>query len=219
MRANWFKNQKHRLDITRSNYNLLGILLLTQRKLGDQIAELEAYDNIGLAYYYLNNIDKANYYHRRMMNGEFEGDTFAKQINLEFLRNCMKKHDYSFYSSTIFDTYNNLKSKFVLPHERINIKEELESKMNKLIRKIPLISPKYESNDLRERIFEKALVEIMERPRNSVEMESLQNLSKNFIKTTRQFRNRIAPLKEQYELERQRRSLYGNPIVCNFANK
>ena len=74
----------------------------------------------------------------------------------------MKKHDYSFYSSTIFDTYNNLKSKFVLPHERINIKEELESKMNKLIRKIPLISPKYESNDLRERIFEKALVEIME---------------------------------------------------------
>ena len=36
--------------------------------------ELKSYDNIGMAFYYLNELDKATYYHNRYANGYYESD-------------------------------------------------------------------------------------------------------------------------------------------------
>ena len=55
------------------------------RKENDNMNELEAYDSIGMQYYYLRNIDKAMYYHNRMMNGILESNTEEKQDNIESL--------------------------------------------------------------------------------------------------------------------------------------
>ena len=47
--------------------------------------ELDAYDNMGLAYYYLGNLNKAIYYHNRMMSGILEGNTDVKAWNIGLL--------------------------------------------------------------------------------------------------------------------------------------
>jgi tetratricopeptide (TPR) repeat protein len=41
-------------------------------KLGDKYSELRAYDNIGIQYFYLNNKEKAKYYHKRFLKGKSE---------------------------------------------------------------------------------------------------------------------------------------------------
>jgi tetratricopeptide (TPR) repeat protein len=41
-------------------------------KLNDKYSELRAYDNIGIQYFYLNNKEKAKYYHKRFIKGKSE---------------------------------------------------------------------------------------------------------------------------------------------------
>ena len=52
-------------------------------------AELKTYDNLGIINYYLGNIDKASFYHDRMMGKKLEGETPEKALN----NNLMKKYN------------------------------------------------------------------------------------------------------------------------------
>jgi hypothetical protein len=60
----------------------------------DRRVELESYDNIGLAYYYLGDINKAIYYHNRMMEKRLEGDTQEKRWNSQAVVNKLEKNSY-----------------------------------------------------------------------------------------------------------------------------
>ncbi len=49
--------------------------------IGDVNNELKAYDLIGVAFYYIGDLQRANYYHQRMVNGEFEQDEGIKRLS------------------------------------------------------------------------------------------------------------------------------------------
>ena len=51
---------------------MLGNLLYEIRETNDINSELKAYDNIGMEYYYMGDIDKAKYYNTRMMGSNRE---------------------------------------------------------------------------------------------------------------------------------------------------
>jgi tetratricopeptide (TPR) repeat protein len=51
-------------------------------KLNDKYSELRAYDNIGLQYFYLNNKEKAKYYHKRFIKGISEGPESDMRIGV-----------------------------------------------------------------------------------------------------------------------------------------
>lgn len=89
----------------------------------DKKTELESYDNIGLAYYYLGDINKAIYYHNRMMNKRFEGETQEKHWNNLAITNKYSKDSYkrALIQKSIFEKYkDDLKNnKNVFPHENI----------------------------------------------------------------------------------------------------
>ena len=56
--------------------------------LNDKMQELRAYDNLGMANFYKQVLDKANYYHIRAMNGILEpDDSFAKQLIVKHYKN------------------------------------------------------------------------------------------------------------------------------------
>lgn len=84
--------------------------------------ELQAYDNIGLEYYYLGNIDKAIFYHNRMMEGELEISTPAKEWNLNQL--IKERNSRTFKQSkeckTIFENFKEalfFRIPYNFPHE------------------------------------------------------------------------------------------------------
>ncbi len=55
---------------------------------GDRKAELLAYDNIGLSYYYLGDCKRAEYYHDRMVGGKLESpDSATKKSSLSMMQN------------------------------------------------------------------------------------------------------------------------------------
>ena len=87
--------------------------------------ELDAYDAIGMEYYYLRDIDKAIFYHNRMMKGELEKMTVEKRWNLDVLERSRQKCEYRKNSGlkTVFEIYKENKEKMEdnneieLPHE------------------------------------------------------------------------------------------------------
>ena len=98
------------------------------RKLNDAYQELEVYDLIGMEYYYMNNIGKAQFYHNRMMEGELEPFSLVKQKNLEVLeKKDLKRRELKELkvrkTETIFEDYNRFvethpnDENIVLPHE------------------------------------------------------------------------------------------------------
>jgi len=89
----------------------------------DRKIELESYDNIGLAHYYLGDINKAIYYHNRMMDKRLEGDTQEKRWNNQTIINKLEKNSYkrSSIQKSIFEEYKEglrIRKK-VFPHENI----------------------------------------------------------------------------------------------------
>ena len=71
-----------------------------------QNAELESYDRIGLSYYYLNDLEKANYYHERSICGKLQSESSRlrkqkKIINLKAARLNYYKHDTHFVNMII----------------------------------------------------------------------------------------------------------------------
>ena len=53
--------------------------------------ELRAYDNIGIVYYYLNQMEKAVYYHNRYLKGYYESDESLLKITYRTKRNEINK--------------------------------------------------------------------------------------------------------------------------------
>ena len=54
--------------------------------MGNSKSELEVYDNLGIEYYYLGDIERAVYYHNRMIQGSLEPEgTAVKEISLNML--------------------------------------------------------------------------------------------------------------------------------------
>ena len=84
---------------------------LYHRFIHDKISELEAYDNMGVEYYYIGDINKANFYHSRMMNGIIEENTDTKKWNLQMLDKVAKTKEYPNVSQymPIFETYKQSK--------------------------------------------------------------------------------------------------------------
>ena len=85
--------------------------------------EIEAYDNIGLQYYYLGNMNKASYYHNRMMNGLIERKTPEKLYWIKLILKGRSEKAYKQAASyaTYFDCYKKSKGRlrelFIFPHE------------------------------------------------------------------------------------------------------
>ena len=77
---------------------------------------MEAYDLIGVRYYYLNNIEKAQYYHDRMMKGKLQRDSATKRNIIGLLDSNKKVH---ISDNTIFDDYK-INESFIFPHEDQN---------------------------------------------------------------------------------------------------
>lgn len=85
-------------------------------------SELEAYDNMGLEYYYIGNIEKACFYHNKMMNCITEKDTDVKKWNLEILEEKHKRKSYrkNIKFTSIFEEFKNVKKhggSFTYPHK------------------------------------------------------------------------------------------------------
>ena len=94
---------------------------LYHRFIHDKISELDAYDNMGVEYYYIGDINKANFYHSRMMNGIIEENTDTKKWNLQMLDKVAKTKEYPNVSQymPIFETYKKSKKEemeFKYPH-------------------------------------------------------------------------------------------------------
>jgi len=92
--------------------------------LHSDLNELEAYDSMGIEYYYLGNINKACFYHNRMMAGVMEGDTDVKRWNMRLLEEEFKVKDVRnrMSYSSIFEEYRNAKkhgNPFVFLHENV----------------------------------------------------------------------------------------------------
>jgi hypothetical protein len=50
--------------------------------------ELKAYDWIGIQYYYLGNLEKAKFYHNKMIDGEYEkADSDLKKLGIAKVEN------------------------------------------------------------------------------------------------------------------------------------
>ena len=96
------------------------------RWLHDDQSELDAYDSLGIAYYYIGNVDKAIYYHNRMMAGELEPDGEVKQWNLGLLEKDQLAHAYkdAVDAKSLFESYKEQRKgpstfafPFTFPHE------------------------------------------------------------------------------------------------------
>ena len=59
----------------------------------DEEGELNAYDSMGLEYFYLGDIEKSSYYHDRMVRGKLESDSsVTKSVSKNLLEN--KRRNY-----------------------------------------------------------------------------------------------------------------------------
>jgi len=80
---------------------------------------------IGMEYYYLNNIPKAQFYHERAMKGKIEPMSLEKMENLEELENKRKERNNREKKTTltVFENYklliesNSNIENITLPHE------------------------------------------------------------------------------------------------------
>lgn len=127
--------------------------------------ELDAYDNIGIQYYYLHNVSKAMYYHNRMMNGKLEPNNIVKKVNISNLMIKRNEESYKKYilQKTIFDKYANENSDFIYPHKDESEFFTLKKKFLKFKNKNFPISPKCEIINLEEEIMKKAAKEVSEK--------------------------------------------------------
>ncbi len=139
--------------------------------------ELDAYDSIGMQYYYMGNIDKAIFYHNRMMRGELERFTPEREWNQTALERAREKADYkrSVLAKSIFELYLDSKERGnavpVLSHEDeediiryvgllSNIEgDRLGIKKNKHANAPHLLSPKYIELDIKARMMDEAIRE------------------------------------------------------------
>eukprot|EP00826_Nyctotherus_ovalis_P066977 TRINITY_DN9968_c0_g1_i22.p1 TRINITY_DN9968_c0_g1~~TRINITY_DN9968_c0_g1_i22.p1 ORF type:complete len:229 (+),score=75.15 TRINITY_DN9968_c0_g1_i22:685-1371(+) len=127
----------------------------------DRRVELETYDCIGLAYYYLGDINKAIYYHNRMMEKRLEGDSQEKRWNNQAVANKLEKNSYkrSLIQKSVFEEYKGHAkgSRKLFPHENIEYTIILQLKGRFPVNLKKVVSPKYENNNMRQQLLSQAL--------------------------------------------------------------
>ncbi len=129
---------------------------------------MDAYDDIGLEYYYLRKIDKAIYYHNRMMECRLEGETVEREMALERLlkKRSARAFKANIAFSTAFDLYRRARSsrvaeKFCFLHDSQKEILTIEKNGPKVEKKSPLTSPKFEEEDVHERMIDRAMQEVL----------------------------------------------------------
>lgn len=60
------------------------IMLKTAIALGEYDKEMDAYDQIGMTFYYLNDMEKASFFHRKSVRGEYEKSTSPYRVHKDF---------------------------------------------------------------------------------------------------------------------------------------
>ena len=131
-----------------------------------------------MEYYYFNNIDKARYYHNRMMNNELEKSSLAKEYNVTNLNKSRQRNAYkkTIIDKTIFEKYKDKEENFKYLHDNNDEVKILELRLNKIERKNLLISPKYEQENVKDRVLRKALRRALQDPaKDSDELRRLNN--------------------------------------------
>jgi len=98
--------------------------------LKDTQSELKAYDNIGIQYYYLGNMSKAEFYHNRMMKGEIEPKTQEKLICLDYMkkRKLITAYKQVIEFDSFFDQYDKMKGNYLKPFQIPNENEREKNK-------------------------------------------------------------------------------------------
>jgi len=175
-----------------------------------------------MEYYYLRNIDKARFYHNRMMNGELEKRTQVKEWNLEYL---YKSRKLKAYKETLglksdFEQYKSSIEEMQFPHDDKRELKKLDNQFVKIMQKVPLISPKFEITNLKENLLKKALNKVLQAPKKDPrELENLQELSRSFNETIEKSPDISESWEHEYQLEKQKKILYSDTRVVSLANK
>lgn len=178
--------------------------------------ELDAYDSIGMEYYYLKDIDRARYYHNRMMNNELEKVTSAKANSLDKLKKARKENAYkkSFGAKSIFEKYCDEDTDFKHLHKNIEEIKVLEMKLAQKSNKELLESPRYEGVDFKDRVLKKALQKILQNP-----AEELDELRKVNAKPYEGRRQRNSSLQIENQRNSEQKGLFSNLKVAILANQ
>eukprot|EP00826_Nyctotherus_ovalis_P006736 TRINITY_DN11624_c0_g2_i5.p1 TRINITY_DN11624_c0_g2~~TRINITY_DN11624_c0_g2_i5.p1 ORF type:complete len:238 (-),score=31.02 TRINITY_DN11624_c0_g2_i5:462-1175(-) len=202
----------------RSNCNLRGSgILCHNRKENDHANELDAYDSIGMQYYYLRNIDKAMYYHSRMMYGKVEKETPEKLGSLEKLLKSRDAKNFKNYSNgkTDFGRYCDKDSDFVYPHENFAGLKEFDIKFLRLEKKELPPSPKYERANVKENLLKRALNKLLYDSRR--DYTALRELNNKYRENKRKCKSVNSSVSEQ--VKQQKNLLLSNRKVVVVANK
>jgi hypothetical protein len=189
------------------------------------VEELEVYDMIGIEYYYLNDIPKAQFYHERMMKGEIEPISLEKVQNLKELENKCKERNSrdKKIKLTIFETYklfiesHSIIETIILPHENPKELFKLNLRKTKYARAEPLISPKFNYIDLKTKII------------NSINKEALAECQSDTIKMQRIMKRLLTKQVKIYKYSKEEckrtskklnitEFMLSNPVKYNYEN-
>ncbi len=183
-----------------------------------------------MEYYYLRNIDKAIYYHNRMMEGEHEKQTPAKECDLEQLERARRgrafKSDLAY--RTVFEAFHDWKfsadpavagADFRYPHEDRTELAKLEGSSNRILAKKLLLSPKYQGANIKEGMLKQALhtVLLSNLVKESKELDALEELNKSVEEEDTP--ENSASWEHQFHIEQQKKLLYSDSRVVSLANR
>ncbi len=133
----------------------------------DTVNELDAYDNMGLSYYYLGDLNRSIFYHNRMMSGILEGgesDVRRWDVGLLEKDRAMKLYRESVQMRSMFADYRLAKERglpYRFPHEDERERSKVSLKPVRRAAKDPLLSPGYRPPDVREDFMELAIRQAM----------------------------------------------------------
>lgn len=67
-------------------------MIMFCRELGNQASEMQAYDNIAMEYYYLNDVEKAKMYMERVQRGKLERkESIIRNVCINILQSKREK--------------------------------------------------------------------------------------------------------------------------------
>eukprot|EP00826_Nyctotherus_ovalis_P006735 TRINITY_DN11624_c0_g2_i3.p1 TRINITY_DN11624_c0_g2~~TRINITY_DN11624_c0_g2_i3.p1 ORF type:complete len:171 (-),score=43.20 TRINITY_DN11624_c0_g2_i3:439-951(-) len=170
-----------------------------------------------MQYYYLRNIDKAMYYHSRMMYGKVEKETPEKLGSLEKLLKSRDAKNFKNYSNgkTDFGRYCDKDSDFVYPHENFAGLKEFDIKFLRLEKKELPPSPKYERANVKENLLKRALNKLLYDSRR--DYTALRELNNKYRENKRKCKSVNSSVSEQ--VKQQKNLLLSNRKVVVVANK
>jgi len=174
----------------------------------DIVRELETYDNIGICYYYLGNINKAIFYHNRFINKQVEEDMSKIKWNDYVLKKKGKSHTHS-----LFEDYNiklNDKS-FIFPHQSKQYTNHYSIKETIPVDLMKITSPKYENNDLKKQMLLKAL-------KHSFIKGDITHEDYNTIQKDNTRLNSFTPFRRKAHLIKDQNSTYNDIKLQKYAN-